>query len=349
MTLSRKFTFLALAVLTALAAVVDVEACSRVLWADNGRAVVVGRNMDWFKPMLEELWVLPRGIERDGMTGENTLSWRAKYGSVVANVAGPGDGMNEKGLAAHMLWLAESDYGRRDETKPGLSVGLWLQYYLDNFATVQEAVAFTEKHSFQVVPLVYDGKRATTHLALEDPSGDSAVIEYIDGKARIYHGRGFTVMTNSPTYDQQVEALKGYKGFGGDRDLPGSSQAADRFVRGAFYLKSLPKPEDYRECVAGVLSIMRNMAQPFGVADPDHPNTSPTRWRTVCDLTHLAYYFESSLNPNLVWVKLNELNFAEGAPIMKLDLAKDRDDHLGDCSGKFTPSAPYVVPPVEAH
>jgi penicillin V acylase-like amidase (Ntn superfamily) len=349
MTPARRLALLSLIPLTAVAAVVDVKACSRVLWADNGRAVVVGRNMDWFKPMLEELWGLPRGIKRDGMTGKNTLSWRAKYGSVVANVAGPADGMNEKGLAAHMLWLAESEYGPRDESKPGLSMGQWLQFYLDNFATVQEAVEFTEKNAFQVVTLVYDGLRATTHMALEDASGDSAVIEYIDGKPRIYHGRSYTVMTNSPPFDQQVEALKGYKGFGGDRDLPGSSQAADRFVRGAFYLKNLPKPDDERDCVAGVLSIMRNMAQPFGVRDPNHPNTSPTRWRTVCDLTNRAYYFESSLNPNIVWVKLDKLDFAEGAPILKLDLVKNRDDHLGDCSGKFTPSVPFVVPPVEAH
>ena len=129
----------------------SARACSRVLWADNGQAVVAGRNMDWFKPMLEELWVLPRGIQRDGMTGKNTLTWTAKHGSVVANVTAASDGVNEKGLAAHLLWLAEADYGKRDESVPGLTICYWLQYYLDNFATVKEAVAFTEKTPFQLV------------------------------------------------------------------------------------------------------------------------------------------------------------------------------------------------------
>ena len=45
------------------------RACSRVLWSDNGKAVVVGRNLDWYEPMPVDLWVLPRGIKRDGMTG----------------------------------------------------------------------------------------------------------------------------------------------------------------------------------------------------------------------------------------------------------------------------------------
>jgi choloylglycine hydrolase len=301
--------------------------------------------MDWFMPMLEELWVLPRGIPRDGMTGKNTLAWTAKYGSVVANVAAASDGLNEKGLAGHLLWLAEADYGPRDGRRPGLNVALWLQYYLDNFATVREAVAFTESNAFQLVGATFDGKRVTCHLAIEDPTGDSAVIEYVGGAPKVYHGRDYTVMTNSPPFDQQLARLKRYRGFGGDEPLPGTTEAADRFVRGAYYLKHLPPPADYRECVAGILSVMRNMAQPFSTPDPDRPNTSPTRWRTVCDLTNLVYYFESSLNPNLVWVELKQLDFSPGAPVKKLDLKVDRDAHIGNCSSQFKPAPPFVVPP----
>ena len=57
---------------------------------------------------------------------------------------------------------------------------------------------------------------------------------------------------------------------------------------------------------------MRNVAQPFGTADPVRPNISATRWRTVCDLTNRVYYFESSTSPNIVWVTLKELDFADG-------------------------------------
>jgi hypothetical protein len=38
-----------------------------------------------------------------------------------------------------------------------LSVGLWTQYYLDNFATVKEAVEFTEKTPFWFVTGTLDG------------------------------------------------------------------------------------------------------------------------------------------------------------------------------------------------
>lgn len=325
-----------------------VQSCSRVLW-DSGKAVVVGRNMDWADPMPADLWVLPRGIKRDGMTGPNTLTWSAKYGSIVAagkvsGMTAASDGMNEKGLAAQLLWLAESDYGKRDENVPGLSIGLWAQYYLDNFATVREAVEFTRKTTFQVVTAAIPVRgKVTLHLSLNDATGDSAIIEYVDGKPKVYHDRAYAVMTNSPTFDKQLEQLREYKGFGGTRPLPGTTEAGDRFVRGIYYLKNLPAPKDYRECVAGVLSVMRNIAQPFGTGDAARPNISATRWRTVADLTNLVYFFEYTTSPNIVWARFKELDFKENAPVRKLDLTKNLD-RVGDCSGQFEIEKPFVVP-----
>jgi glycosyltransferase involved in cell wall biosynthesis len=51
------------------------------------------------------------------------------------------------------------------------------------------------------------------HLALEDPSGDSAIIEPIDGELVVHHGAEYTVMANSPAYDEQLANLSRYEGF----------------------------------------------------------------------------------------------------------------------------------------
>lgn len=47
-----------------------------------------------------------------------------KYGSVVASVyeGGTADGMNEKGLAANLLYLAESEYAAADDKRPGICI-----------------------------------------------------------------------------------------------------------------------------------------------------------------------------------------------------------------------------------
>ena len=325
-----------------------VQACSRVLWAENGQAILIGRNMDWLEDMKTNLWVLPRGMRRDGGIGKNSLSWTSRYGSVgaVSYDNATADGLNEKGLNMALLWLAESEYGQRDEKLPGMLLSLWGQYFLDNFATVEEAVSAIEKKPFQLFSgaVGTSGREARLHLALADATGDSAIIEYLNGRPKIYHSRRYTVMTNSPTFDKQLANLKQYKGFGGDQPLPGTTEAADRFVRAAYYLKQLPNPTTHRQAVAGLISVMRNIAQPFGVPDPARPNISATIWRTVSDLTNKVYFYESSTSPYLLWVNLEKLNFTEGAPAMKLDLV-NHPDYLGDVTAEFKPAKPFSFVP----
>jgi penicillin V acylase-like amidase (Ntn superfamily) len=164
----------------------------------------------------------------------------------------------------HQTWIAESDYGKRDDNIPGLSITLWLQFFLDNFASVDEAVAFVQDHPFQILPCVAgtSGKVSEIHIMIEDVSGDAAVFEYTDGgRLKIYHSKQYNVMTNSPTFDKQLENLKQYQGFGGDGPLPGSTAAADRYVRAAYYQKNLPNSiTTAREAVTGVMSVARNVS-----------------------------------------------------------------------------------------
>jgi penicillin V acylase-like amidase (Ntn superfamily) len=334
---------------------VEVSACSRVLSNDNEQAVLLGRNMDWPERTGTVMWALPRGIKRDGLPGKNPLVWTAKYGSVVAasyvgDKAFVSDGMNEKGLGANLLWLDEADFGVRDESLPGVSIALLAQYVLDNFATVDEAVKALESQEFQVaalnIPMTIPGYGtslvpASLHLALADKSGDSAIIEYLAGKPVVYHDRNYTIMTNSPTFAEQQENLKQYKGFGGDKPLPGTTSAADRFVRAAYYSKHLPQPTNVREAVAAMLSITRNASQPFsGVSpDPKNPYTSSTIWRTVADLTNGYYYYESTISPYLVWADFSKFNFNAGSAALKLDLRKNAD-YYGDVAKEFVKGDP---------
>ncbi len=325
--------------------------CTRCVWNSNGVAVVVGRSMDWIEEQPTYLYLLPRGVERDGMSGPRTLKWTAAYGTVVtvvfgvrdSGVAGAADGMNEQGLAGSMLWLSESDYGAYDPNRPSISLGLWLQHYLDNFASVADAVAFTEKSDLHVVSGGFEDKAFTVHLALTDATGDTAVIEYLDGGPVVHHSKAFTVMTNSPPYQEQLEHLRHYEGFGGKQPLPGASDAASRFVRAAFYLDRLPEPRDYRECIAGILSVARNVSAPFfEQTDPNLPNVSSTRWRTIADTTNKVYFFESTLSPNLVWLELSHLDFAKDTGVRRLDLVTNCD-RIGDCTTQFEPAAPFPL------
>ena len=81
------------------------DACTRVVYKGTNRTVVTGRTMDWKEDPRSNLWIFPRGMERNGQAGSNSLKWVSKYGSVITSAYDicTTDGMNEKGLVANLL------------------------------------------------------------------------------------------------------------------------------------------------------------------------------------------------------------------------------------------------------
>jgi choloylglycine hydrolase len=340
--MSRLLTsVLVCALVSSLVSVQVAKACTRVLWNDIEKPVLVGRTMDWPESTEPDIIVFPRGIERDGgrlgpmqVVKNHPLIWTSKYGSIVTGVyaLGAADGFNERGLGAHMLYLNATDFGPRDESKPGVHAGLWAQYILDNAANVEEALVLVDQ--IQPVMVEHKGRKATVHLALEDAAGDSAIVEYIDGKPVIHHGREFTVMTNDPPYDQQLALLEKHdlSKPSSDLPLPGNVNPRDRFVRATYFRSLVPEPTSEREAVAAMFAIMRNVSVPFGAPYKDF-GIYNTEYRTVMDLTNKRYFFELTTAPNVMWIDLTKVNIKRGAPVRKLD--PNNIELCGDVTAKL--------------
>ncbi len=335
---------IALAAITAGTQLNTTEACTRVVYQGKDNTVLTARSMDWKEDTRSNLWIFPRGMKRNGEIGKNPLEWTSKYGSVVASAYDicSTDGMNEKGLVANLLWLAESEYPQWDGKKPGLSIAAWVQYILDNFATVDEAVSYVEIGTFEVVSdMMPDGTRmATLHLSISDADGDNAIFEYIGGELKIHHDKSYQVMTNSPVFDQQLALNDYWKNIGGTTFLPGTNRAADRFVRASFYINAIPKVADTRTAVASVFSVIRNTSVPLGITTPNEPNISSTRWRTVSDQKNKVYFFESTIQPNVFWVNLRDVDFSEKAPVKMLDLVSGKT-YAGNTAEQFVEAKPF--------
>jgi choloylglycine hydrolase len=322
------------------------SACTRVVFLGDNNQVVTARSMDWSVDIGTNLWVLPRGIARNGEAGPNSVKWTSRYGSVIASAydISTSDGMNEEGLVANLLWLAESEYPQPTGNRPSLALSLWAQYFLDNFATVREAVDALSSEPYKLVTANVPGqdRLATVHLAISDATGDSAIFEYIAGKQVIHHDRKYQVMTNSPIFEKQLALEEYWREIGGTVMLPGTNRAADRFARASFYINAIPRNESPDLTVASVFSVIRNVSVPFGITTPNQPNISSTRWRTVSDQSRLIYYFESALTPNTFWLDLHDVDFSERAKVMKLDLGKNQTHvFAGNVAKDFQPSEPF--------
>jgi penicillin V acylase-like amidase (Ntn superfamily) len=319
--------------------------CSRIMWVGADGHVIVGRNLDFFEEMKFGGWVFPAGIERDGLVKGNSMKWTSKYGSFVTSVYDMGtcDGINEKGLIATDLYLEESDYGVRDESRPGISITLWLQFFVDNFATVDEAVKYIQSNDMQPISVLLAGIPGTFHIVLGDITGDNAVIEYVNGKPVIYHSKDYKIVTNTPSYDKQLANLKNYQSFGGDKPLPGTCLSMDRFVRASFFTEHLPaSPKTEDAAIAGVLSVIRNIAQPIGTiyyGKDGSPSQNMTVLSAVIDVTNGLYFFANQSSPYICWINLKKLNFSKDAPIMKLSL--QNYEYLGDVTDKLVASEPF--------
>lgn len=327
----------------ALLPVQPVFSCSRIVCETGNGTYITGRTMDWIDPKAQtSLWIFPRGMNRTGGDQKNAVKWTSKYGSIVASFydIASADGMNEKGLVGNVLYLIETDYGD-PAGKPTIKVGAWLQYYLDNFASVKEATKAMVDPNFAVIaPALPNGMEAAVHISLSDPTGDSAIFEFLEGKLVIHHGPEFNVMTNSPPYDQQLAINHYWEQIGGTRFLPGTIMAADRFVRLSYNLKASPKYKDSKLALASVFSQIRAISVPLGMTDESRPNLSMTLWRTVADHGKNIFYFETATMPAMCWIDLNKVDFAKDQKVKKIAISTDTDIS-GEVSALFKPAKPF--------
>jgi penicillin V acylase-like amidase (Ntn superfamily) len=318
--------------------------CTRVLWNNNDLGVLCGRTMDWPESTEPVLTVAPRGYQRHGgkvgpldVVKENPLEWKSRYGSMTVSVYGVGtvDGLNEKGLGAHALYLKSTGLPERDPARPALQIALWAQYLLDNAATVDEAIALMS--GVQLTMVESHGHQATLHLAVEDADGDSAIMENIGGELILHHGPQYRLMTNDPRYEDQLALLdrQDFSQPSCELPIPGNVNPVDRFQRAAYFSALLPEPRDDRAAAASMLSIMRNVSVPFGAPYGDF-GIYNTEYRTVADLTRRRYFFELATAPNVVWAELDSFDLTGGEPVRVLD--PDDISLCGDVSDQFKPA-----------
>ena len=319
----------------------ESNACTRVVYEGPEGMIATGRTMDWKEDLHTNLYIFPRGLERKGAESAATIEWTSKYGSVVAAGYDIGicDGMNEKGLVANLLFLPESAYETENDERPVMGLSIWTQYLLDNFATVEEAVNELKNDRFRIdAPDLPNGVKSRLHLAISDSTGNSAIIEYLDGHVSIYEGKQYQVLTNSPAYNLQLAVNDYWKQVGGLNMLPGTNRSSDRFARASFYINAVAQTADSEIAIPTVFSVIRNVSVPYGISTPDSPHISSTRWRSVCDQKNLVYYFEKTVPMAVMHIDFDKIDFSKGSGERVLKLA-DGKNYEGNVTSEFVKSS----------
>ena len=100
-------------------------------------------------------------------------------------------------------------------------------------------------------------------------------------------------MTNAQTYDKQIENLKQYRTFGGDKPLPGSelrrTGSCLRRVR-----KRPAETDQPRGSRPYMFGVIRTVSVPIGLGDPDSPKSRTRAFPNRVGPDGGRYYIEST-------------------------------------------------------
>jgi penicillin V acylase-like amidase (Ntn superfamily) len=286
-------------------------ACSTFCF-DTSSGPIFGKNYDW---SVEDglLIVNKRGVTKQAITDDSPAKWTSRYGSVTFNQYGrefPCGGMNEAGLVVELMWLDEAEYPAPDD-RTGLSVLQWIQYQMDNSATVGDLIDSDSR-----VRITRAGT-AAIHFLVADSSGACAAIEFLGGKLVAHSGRTmpFRALTNS-TYENSVAYSRRFRG---SSDLPRTSRSLDRFVRAA-HMSQTFVGDSYN----GVLHAFGILSD---VAQGEH-----TKWSIVYELTGRRIHFKTHAQGTERYIDFAALDFGCDTPVTMVDLnaplGGDLSEHL---------------------
>jgi choloylglycine hydrolase len=256
--------------------------------------IVFGRNFD-FPLGAGHVHINKRNLTKTSLIQppEIPITWTSKFGSLTFNQAGkefPYGGINEAGLVVEQMALNESVYPEMDE-RFGLSELQWIQYQLDNAATVEEVIRSDNKIRISNLSV------AKLHFLVADKTGDCAVLEYIDGKLVVHHQETlpFTCLTNS-IYEQSVDTLrKMQQSYETDKQDHYTSNTFDRFANIAEMLERSGTEENMIDYGFEILESVSN----------DY-----TQWSIVYDLKAFKVYFKTRQNQHIKQIDIGSIDFS---------------------------------------
>lgn len=305
-----------------------VHACSAFLLKGDDYQII-GFNENW-RHLPGMVVVNKRGIEKRNLSwadlaaarpGDPGMKWTTKYGSVTFSALGvdlPCYGMNERGLFLVELFL-DKTYSQPDPSRPRMFWAQWIQYQLDNYATVDEVV----QHLPQAPVIDWWPQFPGSHFFVADAGGHTAAIELIDGKPVVSAAEKMPqpFLCNEP-YQKELAALARFKGFGGEQVFNEPTNFWNvRFVILAHQLKNY-RPET-------------ESPQKFAWKLLDRVGTGT--WQLVADARSRTLYFRSQACDKIKSISLGDCDFSTNSPVWFIDLHANFKGNVAPHLAVWTP------------
>jgi choloylglycine hydrolase len=289
-------------------------ACTTFCLKHKGE-VLFGKNYDW---AIGDgiIFVNKRGVVKAATSenASNPVKWVSKYGSVTFNQYGrenPSGGMNEAGLVIELMWLDEAEYPAAD-SRPTLGTLEWIQYQLDSSATIEDVIKNAD--SIRITSLV------KLHYLVNDGNGNSATIEFLNGKLTAHTGAQLEVATlTNDTYEKSLDYAKQIS----NGSKAKSSNSLDRFARAARRTREFgDQNRSEQKAVDYAFDSLSQVAQP-----------GYTQWSIVYDQKRGKIHFRTMQNPQIRTIDAKAFDYTCATMLKMFDMNSTGG---GDVTSRFT-------------
>lgn len=222
----------------------------------------------------------------------------------------------------------------------------FIPWILGQCSTVREARQLMENINLLNTPFNEKLPLAQLHWMISD-CDESIVVESVTEGIRVYDNP-VGVMTNNPTFDQQLFALNNYMSLSpgtpdnrfasglelqhysrgmGALGLPGDLSSQSRFVRVAFVKMNSLSGESEKESVSQFFHILGSVDQQRGCCELEEGKYEITIYTSCCNATKGIYYYTSYDNHQITAVDMHRENL-EGGKLVRYPLIKEEQIRL---------------------
>lgn len=198
--------------------------------------------------------------------------------------------MNEVGVVIEQMWLQEVEYPKMDK-RYGLSELQWIQYHLDNSATVDEVILSDSlvRISFKAI--------ATLHFLISDANGNVATIEYLNGEMIVHRGEDlpYPILANC-TYEHSLKYKESMDNKENIRYNDWTKNSSGRFFKAVSLIENY---NDDQSIIDYSFLILDSVAQENG-----------TQWSIVYDITNREIHYKSRLNSSIQKIVMKSFEFS---------------------------------------
>lgn len=352
-----------LLLLTIVFPVLDAAACTGIRVKAKDGSVVCGRTMEFADFFGFLLVAVPRNLAYPDLSNHEEyahykgMKWVSKYAVVgISSKFSPSgmvEGLNEKGLSVGSFYhkpLAKYQQPTGKEFLKTLNSGDFTSYLLTSYASVNEIISAIRTNAFLVQngyvyfksgPSTQDSMLLQLHYFVNDPTGRSLIIEFIDGKI-VCDTSNIGVITNCPEYSWHKQNLSNYVNLvtknadindigkdayiinklgngSGMLGLPGDMTPPSRFVRAFFFSKSMDVAASAKDAVDNVFHVLNSFDIAKGYIGVSDGLPEQTLWTAASDLTNLRFYYHTYSNRQIRMFDLKNNLDKLGSSVVILD------------------------------